>query len=113
MYVKVSRGFHPSCKNCGASALRGFCPTGLLPYNHQCISLYVNGSLARGLSQYLLVCLQSSSHPALEFGCRAQTIEREQVGMIPSIRKIVCMRHAQRKDGGIQKVNMRHNSING
>ena len=34
MYVKVSRGFRPSCKNRGASALRGFCPTGLLSYNH-------------------------------------------------------------------------------
>ena len=33
MYAKVSRGFRPSCKNRGASALRGFCPTGLLPYN--------------------------------------------------------------------------------
>ena len=33
MYFKVSRGFRPSCKNRGASALRGFCPTGLLPYN--------------------------------------------------------------------------------
>ena len=27
MYVKVSRGFRPSCKNRGVSALRGFCPT--------------------------------------------------------------------------------------
>ena len=26
MYAKVSRGFRPSCKNRGASALRGFCP---------------------------------------------------------------------------------------
>ena len=25
MYVKVSRGFRPSCKNRGASTLRGFC----------------------------------------------------------------------------------------
>ena len=33
MHVKVSRGFRHSCKNCGAFALRGFCPTGLLPYN--------------------------------------------------------------------------------
>ena len=31
MYVKVSRGFRPSCENRGASALRGFCPSGLCP----------------------------------------------------------------------------------
>ena len=31
MYVNISRGFRPSCKNCGASALRGFALRGFCP----------------------------------------------------------------------------------
>ena len=33
MYAKASRGFRPSCKNGGASALRGFCPTTITTYH--------------------------------------------------------------------------------
>ena len=43
MYVKVSGGFRHSCKNRGASDLRGFCPTGLFPTTDCIYEKYVFG----------------------------------------------------------------------